>query len=186
MADQLVVTEQCEYSELHLFVQCLLTVKGICSCSYDQRLYLITGPTFGVLLVTNITFLGGTLKREVMCCDGCRTTYFQPLQFSRPKQVSASEYTYMSNQISCHILHHDVIKWKPFLRYWTFLLRIHRSAVNFPNKGQWRGALIFSLICPWISGWVNNREAGDLRPHHVYYVVTVMCGSIFVNREDTY
>ena len=31
-----------------------------------------------------------------------------------------------------------------------------------PHKGQWRGALMFSLICDWINGWVNNREAGDL------------------------
>ena len=40
---------------------------------------------------------------------------------------------------------------------------IHRSPVNFPHKGQWRGALMFSLICAWINRWVNNREAGDLR-----------------------
>ena len=33
--------------------------------------------------------------------------------------------------------------------------------VNSPHKGQWRGALMFSLICVWINGWVNNREAGD-------------------------
>ena len=39
----------------------------------------------------------------------------------------------------------------------------HRSPVNSPHKGQWRGALMFSLICAWINGWVNNREAGDLR-----------------------
>ena len=33
---------------------------------------------------------------------------------------------------------------------------------EFPHKGQWRGALIF-FICTWINGWVNTREAGDLR-----------------------
>ena len=38
------------------------------------------------------------------------------------------------------------------------------------TKGQWRGALMFSLICVWINSWVNNREAGDLRCHmmHIY------------------
>ena len=35
--------------------------------------------------------------------------------------------------------------------------------VNSPYKGQWCGALMFSLICAWINDWVNNREAGDLR-----------------------
>ena len=51
---------------------------------------------------------------------------------------------------------------------------IHRSPVNSPHKGQWRGALMFSLICVWINGWVNNREAGDLRCYRVLYDVTVM------------
>ena len=57
--------------------------------------------------------------------------------------------------------HNDVIKWKHFPRYWPFVRGIHRSPVNSPHKGQWRGALMFSLICDWINGWVNNREAGD-------------------------
>ena len=39
---------------------------------------------------------------------------------------------------------------------------IHRSPVNSLHKGQWRGALEFSLICAWMDGWVSNREAGDL------------------------
>ena len=45
---------------------------------------------------------------------------------------------------------------------------------EFPHKGQWRGALMFSLICTWINGWVNNREAGDLRPIRTHYDVCVM------------
>ena len=60
-----------------------------------------------------------------------------------------------------HIMNHDdVIKWKRFPRYWLFVRGIHRSPVNSPHIGQWRGALMFSLICAWINGWVNNREAG--------------------------
>ena len=38
---------------------------------------------------------------------------------------------------------------------------IHRSPVNSPHKGQWRGAVMFSLICAWINRWVNNRKAGN-------------------------
>ena len=54
---------------------------------------------------------------------------------------------------------------------------IHRSpvnSVNYPHKGQWRGALMFSLICTRINGWVNNGEAGDLRCYHAHYDITVM------------
>ena len=53
---------------------------------------------------------------------------------------------------------------------------IHRSPVNSPHKGHWRGALIFSLICAWINGWVNHRDAGDLRRHCAHYAITVMNG----------
>ena len=51
---------------------------------------------------------------------------------------------------------------------------IYRWTVNSPQKGQWRGALMFSLICAWMNDWVNNREAGDLRRHRAQYDVTVM------------
>ena len=47
-------------------------------------------------------------------------------------------------------------------------------AGEFPTQGQWRGALMFSLICAWINGWVNNREAGDLRRLRVHYDAIVM------------
>ena len=32
---------------------------------------------------------------------------------------------------------------------------------------------------PWINGWINNREAGDLRRHRAHYDVTVMVGGAF-------
>ena len=76
-------------------------------------------------------------------------------------------------------LHDDVIKWKHFPRYWPFVRGIHRSPVNSTHKGQWRGALMFSLICARINGWVNNGEAGDLRRYRVHCDVIVMkthCG----------
>ena len=56
-------------------------------------------------------------------------------------------------------VHDDVIKWKHFPRYWPFVRGIHQSPVNSLHKGKWRVALMFSLICAWINGWVNNRDA---------------------------
>ena len=46
--------------------------------------------------------------------------------------------------------------------------------VNSPHKGQWRGALMFTLICVWINGWVNNLDADDLRRYRGHYDVIVM------------
>ena len=71
-------------------------------------------------------------------------------------------------------IHDDGIKWKHFPRNWPFVRGIHRSTVNSPHKGQWRGALMFSLICVWINGWVNNREAGDLIRYLAHYNVIVI------------
>ena len=50
---------------------------------------------------------------------------------------------------------------------------------NSPHTGQWRGALVFSLICAWIQSWVNNREAGDLRRYRDHYDVIVMLHIVF-------
>ena len=72
------------------------------------------------------------------------------------------------------MLHDDFIKWKHFPRYGPFVPGIHQSPVYSPQKGQWRGALMFSLICVWINGWVNNRGTGNLRRHRAHYDVIVM------------
>ena len=80
----------------------------------------------------------------------------------------------MLTKFHCQQYHDDVIKWKHFPRYWPFVWGSHRSPVNSPHKGQWRGALMFSLICVWINGWVNNREAGYLRRYRVHCDVIVM------------
>ena len=71
-------------------------------------------------------------------------------------------------------IHFDVIEWKHFFALLTLCGGIHWSPVNFSHKGQWRGALMFSLIFAWTNGWVNYRDVGDLRRHHANYDVTVM------------
>ena len=85
--------------------------------------------------------------------------------------VSSDNYKYDSYE---NLSHDDVIKWKRFLRYWSFVRGINRSPMNSPHKGQLRGALMFSLVCAWINGWINNREAGDLRRYRAHYDVRVM------------
>ena len=52
-------------------------------------------------------------------------------------------------------IHYDVIKWKHFPRYWSFVL-------------------MFSLICAWI----KTRDAGDLRRHRAHHDAMVMVWEI--------
>ena len=77
------------------------------------------------------------------------------------EDISLRPGTYRTFWLGCTprlIKYNDVMKSKLFPRYWPFVQGIHRSPVNSPHKGQWRGALIFSLIWVWINEWVNNRE----------------------------
>ena len=120
-----------------------------------------------------------------------KITYLNFIQISQEKLVQFSTFEKNKNIYLCSIWwwpmassrahrqifwHDDVIRWKHFPRYWSFVRGINRFSVNSPHKGQWRGALVFSLICDWINGWVNNREAGDLIRHRFYIDVTVMNG----------
>ena len=100
--------------------------------------------------------------------------------------------------------HDDVIKWKHFPRYWPFVRGIHRSPVDSPLKGQWRGVLIFSLIfdkcqCfipPHSRGWLQNSgvtisvrqrltfhsliQGGGNKPAHGCFAK-----SVFINPANT-
>ena len=88
-------------------------------------------------------------------------------------QEIPSAYKYIWDINGRVTLYDDVIKWNHFSRHWPFVREIHRSPVHSPHKGQWCGTLMFSSICAWISGSVNNHEAGDLRHHRAYYDVIV-------------
>ena len=85
----------------------------------------------------------------------------------------------VSHILCCHSCyrqnhHDDVNKWKHFPRDWPFVRGIPRWSVNSPQIGQWRLALMFSLIYAWINTRVNHREAGGLRRYRDHYDVTVM------------
>ena len=68
--------------------------------------------------------------------------------------------------------------WRHLMETFSALLALFAGELpvtgEFPSKDQWRGALMFSLICVWINGWVNNPNAGDLRRQRVNYDVTIM------------
>ena len=55
--------------------------------------------------------------------------------------------------------------------------------VNSPHKGQWHGALMFSLICVWINGWVNNHEASDYDVIVMWSVHRIVQCMIIIHNE---
>ena len=119
---------------------------------------------------------------------GLMRNLWTPKTDPRSNVHSSSVPNWFVHAIQSRSGHDDVIKWKHFPRYWPFVRGIHRLPVNSPHKGQWRGALMFSLICVWINVWVNNREADDLRRHRAHYDVIVMgreltCRAPFTNMD---
>ena len=109
----------------------------------------------------------------------CYATHWYEILNRQELNYSCRTYWWGPNTPKCPvpICNADVIKWKHFPRYWPFVRGIHRSPVNSQHKGQWRGALMFSLICAWMNNCVSNHEAGDLRRHRAHYDVTVMLGT---------
>ena len=61
-----------------------------------------------------------------------------------------------------------------FSVFWPFVMGIHRSPLDSPSKGQWRGALMLSWTCAWTNGWANTRDSGDLTHRRAHYDVTIM------------
>ena len=74
------------------------------------------------------------------------------------------------------VYHEDFMKWKHFPYDWPFAWGNHRWPMDSPHEGQWRGALVFSLMCAWKkqNGWANNRDASELSRHSAHYDITVM------------
>ena len=76
----------------------------------------------------------------------------------------------------------NVVLYLPWWRHEmeTFSALLAICAGNSPVTGEFPAqrpvtwGLMFSLICAWINGWVNNGEAGDLWRHGAHYDVTVM------------
>ena len=163
--------------------------------TYFQRsFYVLTNQPMGKLtcLVTPVLTIGVIVWSKVtrlIQWDGLSNRlFFKPLRSCRLSINSTEEVkwhgcptcmTYMLETRCIYLLHDDVIKWKHFPRYWLFVRVNHRSLVNFPHKGQWRGALMFSLRCAWTNGWVNNRDAGDLSRHRGHYDATVMIWFVY-------
>ena len=86
----------------------------------------------------------------------------------------------------------DFIKWKHFPRYWPFERGIHRSLVNSPHKGQWRGALIFFFDLrlnkrlskqPW--GWWFETLPRPLWRHSDEMIISSIARRVCLLIHDT-
>ena len=156
-----------------LITSTITAVSQAISCS-DISSPLFTLATKGlgvdeiVFVLLNCTTQPISQPAKIRVCTG-----FRGRTVCRDAHVSSLGYYRLPFPI-----HDDVIKWNFSPRHWPFVRGIHRSPVDSPPNGQWRGALIFSMICAWANRWANNRDTGDLRRHRAHHDVTVMTGCI--------
>ena len=106
--------------------------------------------------------------------------YMKLRRCCRDKNFYCEQFGWKQNDIySCELYpsrqHTYISWWRHQMGTFFALLAFceENSTVKSPHKGQWRGALVFSLIYAWTNGWVNNRDAGDLRRHRAHYDATV-------------
>ena len=96
----------------------------------------------------------------------------------RPPHLECASWTNTTDDIFSPQSNDHISWWRHQMETFSALLALCAGnspvPVNSPHKGQWRGALMFSLICARINDWVNNREAGDLRRHRGHYDVNVI------------
>ena len=97
----------------------------------------------------SVSFYGNTITSGIKSLIGKRKYFNMELvAFQGMENLPGNRNDYVWQQA----IYHDVIKWKHFPRFWPFVRGIHGSPVNSPHKGQWRGALMFSLNSAWING----------------------------------
>ena len=86
-----------------------------------------------------------------------RSSIFKLLNWQRSKRMAQGQWSNIKLYVQT--------QWRHRMETFSALLAIcegiHRSPVDSPHTRQWRGALIFCLICDWTNGWANNRDTGD-------------------------
>ena len=148
------------------------------SCTFcfstDHYLAHIAWQNDSVLLATWVNRLQN--KSISMLCDATtgKCQVVSIMTVSRERHVSNHQYlNFLFNRFFFRLTIHIRAPhswWRHQMETFSALLALcagnSPSLVNSPHKGQWRRALMFSLICAWI----NNGEAGDLR--HIEHSMT--------------
>ena len=132
------------------------------------------GPDYFRCLPTSKSYIKDYLKytcRNLSCkCYFFNRGYIDRLIFNMGIPTLVRGHLYIKTRPSLHMMSHQMETFSASLA----LCAGNSPPVNSPHKGQWHGALMFSIICTWIDDWVNNRKAGDLRRNRVHYDVIVM------------
>ena len=137
------------------------------------------------LIANNLCFKGHLLNAKIYTQYGCLVIQYNVASDCRAWGSLLVSSKWSNSPIICinpavnagsnvvmYVSHDDVIKWKHFPRFWPFVRGIHRSPVNTPHKGQWRGALMFFFylrmnerLSTHAWGWSFETPSRSFWPH---------------------
>ena len=107
--------------------------------------------------------------------------------FQKNERTNMSQKTKIIITTNLYVdVYDDVIKWKHFPRYWPFVQGIHLSPVNSPQKGQWHGALTFTLICALNKRSIKQSWGPFLIITEVFFERHEKVNRIWINRSIIY
>ena len=93
-------------------------------------------------LIHHMTSYTDNITHNIVAYNRGHWMFYNPCARAVYSNCRCEKSTSFSQQTTCKDqLHDDVIKWKYFFALLSF------CTGNSPVKGQWRGALMFSLIC---------------------------------------
>ena len=127
--------------------------RGYTMASLNRHIFRVTGPLWGESTIA--------ISRGLFFCW---QRYFRPVKRCLKNVLMMVSMRYAD----------VIIKWKHYPRNWPFVRGIHRWQVDSSYKGQWRGALMSSVICVLTNVWANNVDAGNMRHYRAQYHVTIM------------
>ena len=122
--------------------------------------------SFCKVLISNLRMVWNLSKLYISCTGLLINSNYHTLLNQRLSECLArtSEHHSMMTSSNGNIFRVIGFLWGEFTGHrWIFLTKA--SGAVF-----WS----FPLLCAWINGWVNDREAGDLRRHRAHYDVIAM------------
>ena len=174
----LVVTTNADTWVLYMWFSApVLSQRLSLTRQYDGNLYIGRAGSLGWKNVTTLLFMCSPIHEQnpINAIQTLKSCLNAVILFSNKSHPIARPW---GCNVDCFI----ISKHSPYsafpMNYENMMTssngNISASPVDSPHKGQWRGALMFSLIEAWTNGWANNRDVGDLRRHRAHYYVTVM------------
>ena len=121
---------------LNIFMWFIQPVSLQCHSCYRKAAHLLVMHLPGSILENLILDM-----TESIMVTSSHVLYSSLINMQSPLKANDAGVIASIEAIDCS--HDDVMKRKYFPRYWPFVKGIHRSPVDSPRKGQWRGALNF-------------------------------------------